>query len=126
MGDFIITGKIVSTIIQTSFQSLDYQPEENLALLNVSTQFMQQMINARDITDQDKRFLLSVKDKLRFKNGEVCLIKDDSDIMDFSQWFPLKTYWFFKKEAEECSFFVSDLSKNMKIEYLGSPCQTVK
>ena len=73
------------------------------------------MLNAKDITDQDKRFLLSIKDKLRFKNGEVCLIKDDSEIMDFSQWFPLKTYSYFQKEAEEGSFFLSDPNKNMKI-----------
>ena len=76
---------------------------------------MQQMLNAKDITGQDKRFLLSIKDILRFQNGEVCLIKDDSEIMDFSQWFPLKTYSYFQKEAEEGSFFIFDPSKNMKI-----------
>ena len=115
MEDFIISGKIISVIIQASFQNSEYHPEENLALLNVSKPFIQEMLNASDISDKDKRFLLSIKDKLRLKSNEAYMIKTDSENMDFSQWFPEKTYSYFQKEAEQCSFFITNPNDDLKI-----------
>jgi hypothetical protein len=115
MGDFIITGKIVSGIIETTFKNVEYQPEENMAILNISTPFIHQMLNTKDISDDDKRFLLSIKDKLRLKSVYEASGNNESEDMDFSLWFPLKTYLSFQKEVEQCSFFIKDPNDDMKI-----------
>ena len=118
MDDMVISASIVDAVIKSSYNA-GYEPDENQPILNISPEFMQALLNTQGISDLTKRYLLSKKDRLRVKSKALYAIKVADDNMDVSEWFPRMTYSAFQARDTECSFFIYDPKKDMRMGARG-------
>ena len=111
-----LPSRIIEIIVKINSSSA-YRPDENKAILNITPKFLNYIVNVNGLSDETKRYLFSISDKLRKRSKDTFSIhiNDEGTSLDVTEWFPRTTFNAYQKQISECSFFILDKDTDLNI-----------